>query len=201
MTEFHSFSPKEIRESFRWLNEPPKWNVRGGRLLIIAAANTDLFRSSRVGGRDEAAFLYRPIEGDFRFAAKLSATTRKFADAGGLLLRASRKIWCKLCLEQNEYGDQTIVSVATNRWSDDVNHQAWPLGAAFFRITRVGNEVALHVSSDDKLWPLSRCLTLPLPASVDIGFLAQSPFGRECQVEFSDWFVDDQVDADFRSGK
>jgi uncharacterized protein len=201
MSEYRAFSSEEIRGSFRWLNEPPNWNIRGGTLHIVGAANTDLFNSSRAGSRDEAAFLYRPIKGDFRFAAEVSATTKKFGDAGGLLLRVSEKIWCKFCLEQNEYGDQNIVSVATDGWSDDVNHQLWPQGRVSLRITRFGNEVALHLSSDDKAWSLRRCLTLPLPPSVDIGFLAQSPFGQECPAKFTGWFVDDKPDPDFRSGK
>jgi uncharacterized protein len=184
----------------RWLSEPESWDRHGGTLRIVAGPSTDWFTDP--GGRPpslNAPALVGPQAGPFRLSARVSVDFGSAFDAGGLVVFSDRDRWAKLCLEASP-ADPTVVSVVTRGVSDDGNAFSADGNAIWLRIARLGPDFAFHASADGERWRFVRHFALEGPDEVRIGFEAQSPTGRGCEVTFTDVDYGESAPADLRDG-
>jgi regulation of enolase protein 1 (concanavalin A-like superfamily) len=77
------------------------------------------------------------------------------------------------------------VSVVTKGISDDCNSVELNSDKIFFKIAKADNVITLYYSSTGKNWFLVRHFTFDATNKLKVGFLAQSPTGKECKVQFS----------------
>jgi regulation of enolase protein 1 (concanavalin A-like superfamily) len=70
--------------------------------------------------------------------------------------------------------------------SDDCNSAAATANTIYYKIAKAGNVITLYYSANARDWFLIRHLQFDSTAPLKLGFLAQSPTGRHCQVTFSD---------------
>ena len=201
MDLFAGCSAKTLANGLRWTKEPPAWGFDSGKLSISPAGETDFFRPFGGEAHDDAALLYVAVKGDFTARTQASARLAGFGDAAALTVRADPEHWAKICIERSPVGEISIVSVVTDRWSDDANNELLRRPSAFLRLTRSGSVFGMHYSLDGKRWRFVRMFHLDLPIEVMVGVHAQAPFGAGCSATFSSLTVENGAVKDFRSGE
>lgn len=170
-----------------WRGEPPAWQITGpDSVRIEAGARTDLFADPGDPATltDTAPALLGPATGaDFRLSARVTPRLAAAFDAGVLLLHRDERSWAKLCFEFSPQRRPMVVSVVTRGVSDDCNGVTVDGDSVWLRVARRGGAFAFHASTDGTYWHLVRHFALD-GVGCSIGFLAQSPTGDGCAVEF-----------------
>jgi regulation of enolase protein 1 (concanavalin A-like superfamily) len=185
---------------FSWLGSPAAHDWRDGTLTITAPGRTDWFIDpSGSEPRGDAPLLLAPAAGPATLAATLTVADGSLFDAATLFVFEGTSVWGKLALERSPGGQLYIVSVITDRVSDDANHEPVPDGTVRLRIAALGSgDYAFHVGDGDG-WRLLRHFRLP-HANPRLGFGAQSPTGPGCTATFTgiEWTA--QRVTDLRDG-
>ena len=201
MNFFEACSNEKISDDLNWLNEPDNWSYKNGILNITVDGNTDTFRGYGRVPRDSAAFLYREVEGDFSLISRVSADTVGFGDAVAITIRKDEEHWAKLCLERSPTDELSIVSVVTNKWSDDANNEISQNKECFLRITRRGELIGMHYSLDGKIWRFARAFGIDWKGPLKVGLHGQAPYSKGIKVNFSQCEMNKETISDFRSGE
>jgi len=81
--------------------------------------------------------LLGPVEGGFQLSARVRCTFAGTFDARALLLWADERCWAKLAFEISPQGEPMVVSVVTDRLSDDANAFVVQDGGVWLRVSRL----------------------------------------------------------------
>jgi regulation of enolase protein 1 (concanavalin A-like superfamily) len=73
----------------------------------------------------------------------------------------------------------------TKEISDDCNSIEIKSNKVFFKVSKADNVITLYCSEDTKKWLLVRHLQFNGTKQFKIGFLAQCPTAKKCEVKFS----------------
>ena len=160
----------------------------GESLVMTAAPGTD-WTNDAFGGphQHRATSLGFTPDGDFSLSARVSvATERTTFDAGVLAIWGDRDHWAKLCFEFSPQGGAMVVSVVTNRFSDDCNSTIVAADHVYLRVSRIGAGWAFHSSRDGVAWDFVRVFRLAFDGPVSVGFMAQAPMGESCEARFDE---------------
>ena len=185
-----------------------KFDKQTSSLVAMARPGTDLFidpgGSSTLDAEsalNAATLLGAPSAGDFRLSARVTVGFRDTFDAGVLLLWIDELHWGKLCFEFSPAREPMVVSVVSRGVSDDANGFVVPGSSLWLRLSRIDQAYAYHASADGEQWRMVRYFRVSeSPASVKVGFEAQSPMGDGCTVRFDEIrFVADRL-RDLRDG-
>jgi regulation of enolase protein 1 (concanavalin A-like superfamily) len=185
-----------------WLIEPQAWTADDASLVVTAGPRTDWFvdPQRRTGPTLNAPALLGRVGGDFLLSARVTVDFAATYDAGVLVVRASERVWAKLCFEYSPDGEPMVVSVVTRDVSDDCNSFVVDGSTVWLRVARLGPALAFHASTDGSRWRLVRHFALDLDEEPSLGFLAQSPTGEGCTVTFERIAYEAARLADLRSG-
>ena len=194
-------------KDFKWINES-KAEYADGVLTVYSHDNTDYFNSpvKENGAFPElvanAALLYTEITGDFVFKAKVSLDFISMYDASALLVYENENVWAKLALENSDLPCRkpAVVSVVTNRISDDADGPVVDGNSVYLQIARVDDCFGLHYSVDGKEYNMVRVFTLPVGKTVKIGFEAQAPMGKGGPRWFTDISIENKRLENIRTG-
>jgi regulation of enolase protein 1 (concanavalin A-like superfamily) len=180
-----SFSP--IPRLMVWDNTPSSFSVAADKLIITAGAKTDMFRDPNATyNTDNAPKLLFDADSNFILTANIRhAFTNKW-DGGAIVLIEDSANWVKFCFEKDYTGARRVVSVVTKDISDDCNSAEINSNNVFYKIAKAGNVITLYYSLDGKKWLLVRHFQFNNKSALKLGFLAQSPTGDKCEVQFSD---------------
>lgn len=172
---------------FFWENTPLHVQLSAGRLLIEAGEKTDMFRDPNVTyNTDNAPKLLFVADSNFVLTAAVHHNFVSKWDGGAIVLKADSLNWIKFCFEKDYTGQHRVVSVVTKGISDDCNSAAVSGNTVFYKVAKAGNVITLYYSMEGAHWFLIRHLVFDSPAPLKVGFLAQSPTGKNCTVTFSD---------------
>lgn len=179
------FSLPGLPGALTWTNAAAGWRSDGGKLLITAPPQTDLFTDPAGGAPkdDSPRTLFTP-DPQFTLSAHVTVDFRATFDAGVLVLYADPEHWAKLCFEQSPQGEPTVVSVVTNGVSDDCNSTPLARNDVYLRVTRLGRAFAFHYSEDGRYWRMVRYFALRQTAELRAGFSVQAPTGAGCHATF-----------------
>jgi len=170
-----------------WSNGPGQAEaLDAGQIVITAAAGSD-WTNDAFGGIHQhgATSLGFVPDGDFLLSARVHVDgDRTTFDAGVLAVWSDRDHWAKLCFEFSPQGQAMVVSVVTNRYSDDCNSTVVSEGHVFLRVMRMGNGWAFHSSKDGLEWDFVRVFRLDNVGPAIVGFMAQAPAGDRCVAAF-----------------
>jgi uncharacterized protein len=186
---------------FQWENASTYTALPGGGIRMAAPAKSDFFQDpAGVLLNDSAPYLYLPVTGDFVVRAHVTHPFRATYDAAALLVRSTATQWAKLCFEGTDFGTHAIVSVITNRTSDDANgvNYHWP--AVWLQVVRTGNVFAMHYAPDGEQWQMVRVFRLDLPETVKVGMVAQSPIGSGTEADFLSFSLEPRTVSNIRAG-
>jgi regulation of enolase protein 1 (concanavalin A-like superfamily) len=98
--------------------------IDDNKFRITANENTDYFR----GGinnyyYNNAPYYYDEMDSDFVIQVKIMPVFVNTYDAGGILIYGNETKWIKAAFELTDLGYRSIVSVVTNKYSDDSNNE------------------------------------------------------------------------------
>ncbi len=194
-------------ENFRWVNESEA-EYRDGVLTVYAPSCTDYFNSpvKENGAFPEpvanASLYYTELTGDFVFKTKVQLEFKNLYDAAALLVYENENVWAKLALENSDLPCRkpAVVSVVTNRISDDCNGPVMDGNSVWFQISRVDDCFAFHYSVDGLEYQMVRVFTLPVGKTVKVGFEAQAPMGEGGNRYYSEISIENKRVKNVRAG-
>lgn len=189
--------------NFKWYNKPDRWNfLPEGGLEIFASNKTDFFQDPTNNfGVATAPLFYLDINDDFIAKAKLKPNFNCIYDGGGIMVYENEKSWIKLCYENTDLGCPAIVSVVTNKVSDDANGVEINLEQLHLQIVRKGEYFCLFYSKDGDNWRMVRYFKIKMPKTVRVGLEAQSPLGEGTTIIFNSFIIEEKTVNNLRKGK
>lgn len=169
-----------------WDNTPVKHTVSNNTLTIVAGKETDMFRDPNVTYNTDNAPkpLFTP-DSNFVFSTGIRHSFTSKWDGGAIVIIEDSLNWIKFCFEKDYTGARRVVSVVTKDISDDCNSVAISGDLVYYKVAKAANVITLYYSLDNKKWFLVRHLQFNNKKDLKIGFLAQSPTGKQCTVQFS----------------
>ncbi len=194
-------------ENFKWVNES-KAEYKDGVLMVYAPEKTDYFNSpvKENGAFPEpvasASLYYTEMTGDFVFKTKVKLEFKNLYDAAALLVYENENVWAKLALENSDLPCRkpAVVSVVTNRISDDCNGPVMDGNSVWLQISRVDDCFAFHYSVDGQEYQMVRVFTLPVGKNVKVGFEAQAPVGEGGNRYYSEISIENKRVDNIRAG-
>lgn len=169
-----------------WQNQPVKFTAAHNQLVIVAGEKTDMFRDPNVTYQtDNAPKLLFEADSNFVLSASIEHSFSSKWDGGAMVIWHDSLHWVKFCFEKDYTGAKRVVSVVTNDLSDDCNSVQIQSNRVYYKVAKAGDVITLYYSIEGKKWFLVRHFSFPQGKSVKVGFLAQSPTGKQCQVRFS----------------
>jgi uncharacterized protein len=176
----------KIPHPLSWVNKPISYKINPASIFIEAGEKTDMFRDPNVTyNTDNAPRLSFTADPNFVLTAEIHHDFISKWDGGAIVLEADKMNWIKFCFEKDYTGMHRVVSVVTKDISDDCNSAAVNGNAVFYKIAKADNVITLYYSADGKKWFLIRHLQFNTTKPVKLGFMAQSPTGKNCKVTFS----------------
>ena len=169
-----------------WDNKPVKFSQTPASLTIVAGKETDMFRDPNVTYNTNNApkLLFTP-DSNFVFSTGIRHSFTSKWDGGAIVIIEDSLNWIKFCFEKDYTGARRVVSVVTKDISDDCNSVAISGDLVYYKVAKASNVITLYYSLDNKKWFLVRHLQFNNKKDLKIGFLAQSPTGKQCTVQFS----------------
>ena len=129
---------------FNWMNQS-ELKMEGDTCYVKSTPHSDMICSPVDGGIiTNAPFLYREMEGDFLVGARVKPTFVSTYDAMGILVYADERHWLKTCFEVTDFNTRSIVTVATDTYSDESIAEDVKADAVYLQIMRKGNVFACH---------------------------------------------------------
>lgn len=148
-----------------------------------------------------APFYYEEIDYDFEIAALIKPEFSSMYDAGGLFIYEDDDKWVKAAFENTDLGYNSVVSVVTDKLSDDCNGEQISQDSIWIRILRKGDYWSIHYSIEGYVWKMVRYFALKMTRKVNVGIIAQSPIGQGCLVKISDLIIRKNDCKNLRKGE
>ncbi len=167
---------------------------------LKANANTDFICKYEEYIKDSASFYYQTQDDDFTIKAKLTSIGSKAFDAAFLMVRQDSTKWIKLAVELGVDKKYNVVSVITDKWSDDATGELLDENSCWIRITRKKDFFGLHYSMDGNLWRFVRAFGMKMAKSTFIGFGIQAPKGNSCKAIVEELSITNIPIENFRNG-
>lgn len=164
--------------SFQTLNNA-KYEIKDDIVIMEASEKSDYFvdpESFKI--KANAPFIYKEVKGDFILEAKVSHDFLYVYDACCLLALSDDTLWAKACFEKSDFNTKSIVSVMTDKTSDDANGINTDSNEIWLKLSRKKDIFTVHYSYDGVNYFFSRITRIVMPDTVKVGLLAQSPLGR-----------------------
>lgn len=175
-----------IDKWLKWENKPNKYQFNKSSITIYSGGKTDMFRDPNVSyNTDNAPKLLFKADTNFIFSAAIEHAFKSKWDGGALVIKSDSLNWIKTCFEKDYTGARRIVTVVTKGISDDCNSVELHSNKVYFKIAKADNVITIYYSENGLKWFLIRHFTFDAIGDLKIGFLAQSPTGKDCKVTFS----------------
>lgn len=169
-----------------WIAETKYERLENG-IEIYAPPGSNYFVNPMDGCKfNSAPFLYEEVEGDFVFKAKVSHEFTSLYDACVLFAYENETVWAKACFEFTDIHTHSVVTVMTNKYSDDANGFDVNKNEVWLQIARKDNVFAIHYSLDGKTFFMSRLCRLPMSNKIKVGLVAQCPTGNGAIMTFEE---------------
>ena len=169
-----------------WENKAVKFSAHNSEITMVAGEKTDMFRDPNVTYNTDNApkLLFKP-DHDFVLTVAIEHSFASKWDGGAIVLRQDSLNWIKFCFEKDYTGARRVVSVVTKNISDDCNSVEIKANKVFYKLAKADNVITLYYSLEGEKWFLIRHLQFDSDKDLTLGFLAQSPTGKQCVVKFS----------------
>lgn len=176
-----------IPKLLKWENRPKEYAISKTSVMIASGEKTDMFRDPNVTyNTDNAPKLLFEADSNFVITAAVEHAFLSKWDGGALVLKADSLNWVKCCFEKDYTGARRIVTVVTKGISDDCNSVEINYNKVYFKIAKADNVITIYYSLNGSNWFLVRHFTFDTANSLKVGFLSQSPTGKDCRVTFSE---------------
>jgi regulation of enolase protein 1 (concanavalin A-like superfamily) len=186
-----------------WTHGEGQYHWESDVLALTSDAGVD-WTNDAAGGTPShtSTSLSFELDGPFQLSARVSVDApRTTFDAAVLTLWVNEDCWAKLCFEYSPQGEEMVVSVVTDRFSDDANGPVILDGSVWLRVSSLPEGAyAFHYSKDGTAWSFVRQFRLNTSTRPRIGFMSQAPMGPPATSRFFDISLVREQLADVRDG-
>jgi len=186
-----------------WTHSEGQYRREGDVLVLTSDAEVD-WTNDATGAPPShtSTSLAFDIDEPFQLSARVSVDApRTTFDAAVLTLWVDKACWAKLCFENSPQGEEMVVSVVTDRFSDDANGPVILDGSVWLRVSSLpAGAYAFHYSTDGAVWHFVRQFRLNASTRPRIGFMSQAPMGPPATARFRDIALVREQLADVRDG-
>jgi uncharacterized protein len=184
-------------------NTQQQTQKESNRMILSSTKETDYFIEP--GGtyeRSNAPLLLKKIDNTklFTFITKLTPEHNVKYDAGMAFIYVDEKHWLKFAFEADEQMNTRIVTVRTNEYSDDNNHETVKEKTVYLKISSDTKSIGFYYSTDVPAWHLVRVFKNEYPQTIYVGIGTQSPAGNGNKTIFEGIELSRSSVKDFRSG-
>lgn len=180
----------EFEKTF-WINEPKKYKVNTGEVIITTESNTDLWQRTYYGFRNDnaPALLMKTEEKYFSFTIKTEFNSNKQFDQCGVIIYQNNDNWFKASIEYENAEYQRLGSVVTNKgfsdWATtDIDSK---IKSMYYRLSRRESDFCIENSLDGKIFKQMRIFHLfEGDKEINFGVYACSPVNSSFQAKFSE---------------
>jgi len=134
-----------------WTHSEGQYRREGDVLVLTSDAEVD-WTNDATGAPPShtSTSLAFDIDEPFQLSARVSVDApRTTFDAAVLTLWVDKACWAKLCFENSPQGEEMVVSVVTDRFSDDANGPVILDGSVWLRVSSLpAGAYAFHYSTD-----------------------------------------------------
>lgn len=183
-------STAQTLEKMTWYNEPAKWTVSDGALLMEVTPKSDYWRISHYGFTvDDAPFYYATYGGEFEAKVKITGDYQARFDQAGLMVRIDHENYIKAGIEYvgGKYNLSVVVTHKTSDWS--VITLDRPVESVWIKAVRRRDAVEVFYSFDDKEYVMMRNAWLQDNTPVMVGMMGACPDGDGFNVRFDNFTV------------
>lgn len=183
-------STAQTLEKMTWYNEPAKWAVSDGALLMEVTPKSDYWRISHYGFTvDDAPFYYATYGGEFEAKVKITGDYQARFDQAGLMVRIDHENYIKAGIEYvgGKYNLSVVVTHTTSDWS--VITLDKPVESVWIKAVRRCDAVEVFYSFDDKEYVMMRNAWLKDNTPVMVGMMGACPDGDGFNVRFDNFSV------------
>lgn len=183
-------STAQTLEKMTWYNEPAKWAVSDGALLMEVTPKSDYWRISHYGFTvDDAPFYYATYGGEFEAKVKITGNYQARFDQAGLMVRIDHENYIKAGIEYvgGKYNLSVVVTHTTSDWS--VITLDKPVKSVWIKAVRRRDAVEVFYSFDDKEYVMMRNAWLKDNTPVMVGMMGACPDGDGFNVRFDNFSV------------
>jgi hypothetical protein len=199
---------KEYFQNYKWLNESNVVFIDNS-MIIDATAKSDFFCNngavSQSGITPEslcnAPFFYTEISGDFVFSVKVSHEFCDTYDSASIMIMKDQNTWAKSCFEKTDFNTHAVVSVVTNKTSDDANGCNIDGNEVWLKAVRVSNSFSFHYSITGEQYFMTRFFNLPVDEIIKVGFVAQAPTGNGGKRYYKNVSIEQKTVKNIRYGE
>ena len=184
------FSIGQNINNMEWFNEPDKWSVDDGKLIMEVTPQSDYWRETHYGFTvDDGPFYYSLQGGEFEVTVKIKGYYKTRFDQMGLMLRIDEKHWIKSGIEYVDgvYNFSTVVTNDYSSWGV-VALQERPEFIWIKAIRRI-DAVEISYSFDGKKYQMSSLAYFPQNKPAMVGLMAASPDGDGFKAIFENFKI------------
>ncbi|MEJ2902154.1 DUF1349 domain-containing protein [Pedobacter panaciterrae] len=189
MLSFSEISAQSL-EKMNWYNEPERWQIKDGSLIMQVTPKTDYWRISHYGFTvDDAPFYYSTYGGEFETKVKLTGDYKARFDQMGLMIRIDQKNYIKTGVEfvDGKFNISTVVTNEKSDWSVTTLNKMPPF--IWIKALRRLDAIEIYYSFDDKNYIMTRNAPLQDNTPVMVGLMAASPDGNGFEARFENFSV------------
>lgn len=187
-----TFQNSNLSASWKWLNEPSRWEISNSKLIIFPDSETDFWSKSYYDFiHDNGHMLYQelPNDGNYTLYTKLTIFPLNQFDQAGLMTRYNNNSWIKLSTEYINSNFSHLGSVTTNEFSDWATRNVdSSFTTVFYRMAKLGEDWVLHARfSEEEEWEQIRIAHLRETNKFEkarLGIFTCAPTTSGMRVEF-----------------
>jgi hypothetical protein len=176
-----------IPKPMEWIIKPEAFKQTEAEIAITAGANTNMFYAphGNFNVSNMPKLVFTP-ESDFTLVSKARTQHKTKWEAAMLVVYIDENYWAKLCFENQEPGIQRMVSVVTNKVSDDAYSDIITNDSVYMRVSKSGKQIEFAYSQNGSQWIGIRYFRLDSEKPLKVGFSSQSPIGEGLTSYFSE---------------
>ncbi len=189
---------------FNFNNINGSYEIDSDKIIINCGEKSDFFNvydsnESKIRKIATAPYLFQEVKGDFICCVKLSSIFISTYDSAVLMLMSDEDMWAKACFELTDFGKTAVVSVVTNKYSDDANGNNIQSDFVYLKAIRVKNDFSFHYSIDGESFDMMRFFHLEVPETIKVGLVAQSPLGNSNKCIFENFNIQNTTASNIRN--
>jgi regulation of enolase protein 1 (concanavalin A-like superfamily) len=171
-----------------WFNEPAKWSVEDGQVLVCPDPQTDFWRVTGYGYvRDNGHIYGEALSSDFELSVRIEGDYTAQYDQAGACVRIDESHWIKTGVER--FNDRlrfsTVVTVDNSSWMlADLPEHFTALNLA---LARRGDAMEISFSTDDDRLEVASLVYVEPRVEALVGVMCASPEGDGFSARFSDF--------------
>ncbi len=171
-----------------WFNEPAKWSVQDGQILVRPDPQTDFWRVTGYGYvRDNGHIYGEALSSDFDLTVRIEGDYATQYDQAGACVRIDESNWIKTGVER--FNDRlrfsTVVTVDNSSWMlADLPEDFTELNLS---LARRGDALEIAFSTDLKALAMASVVYVKPGALALAGVMCASPEGDGFSARFTDF--------------